>query len=797
MAGVAFDHLEQLATTGAAATARELLAQESERERARGAIERLLRTPASGFSAETSKTYRAILKSGETPAGGGAASHPEELTKFIEASHAVRALTGKLQETLESELESARANLGKSSRNVLPGYLVFGAGEFRERLDELSAGHSSENGHLPHRNSRTREQERHLLLYLQRVCAKNDTFSEFGPSGWGTIERQQEPLKMLGSAEVTQRCAFLERWTAHAFAAAIDGDPEARRQLAPRLHPNGRLENGEFVLTDTGVHLPLAREEAEALSRVNGQTPAHSLGLPDETLAKLAERRVLLWQAEVPALDPHAFAALLSDVERWQEGAARTRWLSHGRRVAALPEEFVGTTEVRRRSELMGEARGLLEELGARQTLQRSLYTAANPIAEECFINAGFSISAEVADGLARDMKPWVDLWRDTYSFVASRVAETLRGLLQQMAVQNGAIPLPAFFQHCAANRLPLTGHGIVAPAHMAFQEVKALFRKVISARPDAAEWQMTAEDCAFVRDNFDYPKFDEYTYPSADLQISASSAAAVERSEFEWIVSELHPPIAIMHHALFWSCPDKPALSRALASSTFGRPSAHYGFFAADFTAHTAVRQMDALPDLTNFVAAQRANPRWRSVPPSEVEVYLEEASGDVCLRTRGSHRHLGSFARSWIIPLGFHPFHFGRAPHMPRLRCGNAIVQRRSWAVNLDELAPGKYSGISAALVLAIEKLRAEKGLPRYIYIRPTEQALRRSGAEGRDKDTKPVFVDLESYLSLEVFHRWLVKAGELEVTEMLPDPDHLCWQESTGRRTFELRTLIIPRG
>ena len=97
---------------------------------------------------------------------------------------------------------------------------------------------------------------------------------------------------------------------------------------------------------------------------------------------------------------------------------------------------------------------------------------------------------------------------------------------------------------------------------------------------------------------------------------------------------------------------------------------------------------------------------------------------------------------------------------------------------------------------LVLAIEHLRAQKNLPRFVYIRPTEQALRRSGAEGRDKDTKPVFVDLESYLFLEIFHRWLTKSGEIEVTEMLPDPDHLLWKEADGRRTFELRTLIIPR-
>ena len=106
------------------------------------------------------------------------------------------------------------------------------------------------------------------------------------------------------------------------------------------------------------------------------------------------------------------------------------------------------------------------------------------------------------------------------------------------------------------------------------------------------------------------------------------------------------------------------------------------------------------------------------------------------------------------------------------------------------------GNFSGVSPELVMAVERFRAAKDFPRFVYIRPTEAALRRSGAEGRDKDTKPVYVDFESYLFLEIFHRWLGKAGELEVTEMLPDPDHLLWQEKDGRRTFELRTQIIPR-
>jgi hypothetical protein len=267
----------------------------------------------------------------------------------------------------------------------------------------------------------------------------------------------------------------------------------------------------------------------------------------------------------------------------------------------------------------------------------------------------------------------------------------------------------------------------------------------------------------------------------------------AVNRDEYRWIIGELHPAAATLHHCMYWSCPDKAALSLALQSMINDKPVCHFGFFAADFTAHTTVRVFDALPQHAVFVSAQRANPNWRYVSPSEAEVFITD-EGDVALRRNGEY--LGSFARNWVIPLGFHPFLFTIAPHTPRLRCGRVIVQRRAWSVSAEELGGGDFSGLSTDLVVAIERLRAAKEWPRFIYIRPSEQALRRSGAENRDKDTKPVFIDLESYLFLEIFHRWLTKAGKLEVTEMLPAPDELLWREPDGRRTFELRTLICPR-
>jgi hypothetical protein len=794
MAGVPFDVLDHLGTPGTVAAARALFVRREEFAKAKSDAERLLRRRDHGLSVDAHRALQLAVRASGLPASTGDAPPPESVA-YAAALGAITAAEIRLQEALERELNVARTALLESSRRVLPPYLVFAAGP--ELLARLLGRDAGEGTPPSNRNARARERERHLLLYLQRVCAKNDTFSAFGPSAWGSV-RIDKPLAVSSSASATsRRDIFLERWTAHTVAAAMNADPEIRAELSPRLHPNGRIEGNQLIFTDTGETTPLESETIALLNRCNGKTPAHALGVPHEALEDLAQRDILRWEMEVPALEPHAFSVLISEIRQWRDNAVRARWLKPIEDIARLPLDFARDGETSARVKIMGEARQRLRDLGgARDSTHRFLYAATNPIAEECFRESAVEIPEAMTDDLARDAAPWIDLWRDTYAFVASRVAAGLRTLFQTAPIQNGAVPLPGFLKHCEMQRMPLTGPGIVALAHIAFQEVKAAFRKEVEQRAAHAELVLSEHDCHFVRRNFAYEKFDEYTYPSADLQVSARSTAEAAAGNYQWIVSELHSAAALLHHCFYWSCPDQAQLSRALASTTFGRPAFHYGFFAADFTAHTAVRLIDALPELVNFVAPQPGKSHWNIVPPAEVEVYIDEQTGDVCARKRDSSQYLGSFARSWLIPVGIHPFQFGRAPHMPRLRCGRVIVQRRSWTVTMEELPPGNYTGISRDLVLAIERLRAVKDWPRYVYIRPSEQALRRSGAEGRDKDTKPVFIDLESYLFLEIFYRWLTKAGELEVTEMLPDPEHLLWQEKDGRRTFELRSQIVPR-
>ena len=790
MAGVPFDALEKISTPRISRAARDLLGFEAEFSQAKQAVEQLITARRNEVSKEQFRSWRKAIRSGVMPEPADPLS--STFASCWQGAEKVATAEAALAERLARDLTYARTALFDVARKYLPAYLIFAAAGMRERvIHQLSSGDDS----LPRRNKQARADERHLMLYLQRIAGKNDSLSQFGPEGWGRIDSACRLLDFVPQPGIAKRETFLERWTAHGAAAAINSDPAAAAEISPRLHPNGRVEQEHFVFAETGELLPLDPETLTLLTRCDGQTPAHSLGVEIETLHKLARQNLIRWEMEVPALEPHAFEVLLRDVAGWRDGPVRTRWLEQLQALAGLPARFALATEPLDRLALITEATKGLEALGAHKSATRFLYAATNPIGEECFRECNFAISERLIDEVATEAAPWIDLWRDNYAFVASRVAAGLRGLLEQAPLTNGALPLPAFLRHCASLKMAVTGPGMVAFAHLAFAEVKEAFRRRMEGRTKTPELELSAEDCHFVRHEFSYPKFDEFTYPSADLQLAASSLEAVARGEYQWLLAELHPSVALLHHGFYWACPDQPALAQALEQTLFGQPNLFYGYFATDFTATTTVR-FDALPRATHFVSTQRSVGEWQTFHPAETEVFIDDQTGDVGLRTRDSRQYLGSFARGWVIPLGFHPFSFSLGKHTPRLRCGRVIVQRRSWEVGLAELGAGDFTGVSRDLVVAVEKLRAARELPRHVYIRPTEQALRRSGVEGRDKDTKPVYIDFESYLFLEIFHRWLAKAGELEVTEMLPSPDQLLWQERDGRRTFELRTQIIPR-
>ena len=160
---------------------------------------------------------------------------------------------------------------------------------------------TSQSLDLSHRNSRAGDRERHLLLYLQRIAAKDDTFSQFGPTGWGRIDNSVAGVKIDVRPGIAAREVYLERWTAHAAAAAMNNDPNVFAELSPRLNPNGHVVDGGFVFTDSGEKIELEAAEREIVERCDGRTPVHRSERQSKRFARWPEK-IIKCEVEVPAL---------------------------------------------------------------------------------------------------------------------------------------------------------------------------------------------------------------------------------------------------------------------------------------------------------------------------------------------------------------------------------------------------------------------------------------------------------------------------------------------------------------
>ncbi|HET8542153.1 MAG TPA: hypothetical protein VFL83_19910 [Anaeromyxobacter sp.] len=783
MAGVPYDVLEPMATPRAIAAAREVDARARALERAARAALEALRRSAVAPSARVEELRRAIGRRGALAAIDPA--DPPEVGAYDAAARALEDERARHAATLREEAGAGWRALRRAASRFLPDYALFAS----PMVEALAADLRADGEWAPERLSH-RHRDRTLLLYVQRLATKNDSLSAFGPRAAGRVDADARGLRLAPGSGFRRR-AFLERWVADAVVSAMNADATTRAEIAPRLHPSARVEDAAVLRLDTGARIPLDPEARALLARCDGDTPAHAVGAP-ERLAALADAGAILWALETPAFVLDRVGALRARVGRWRDGEARRRWEPRLAALAEIPERFARETGAAARREILRDARELLARSAAAAPPaegQRTLYRASNLVGEECALPESLVLGADLAREVAERASPWFELWQDTFAFAAHRANEKLRALQGSVAGAGGAAPLPAFLRAAEAAGVPLTGIGIPALAHLAFREVRAAFGEALAGREDAPVWSIGAAECAVVRRRFRFPRFDDLTWPSADLQLAAASARDVASGRHRWVVAELHFAAAVLQHGFPFSLADPAAFGPFLRR--VAGPFCDWGF-PTDLLSHTML-DLSWVRDLFTYMGPCEPPARWRSFRPADAEVVVAE-DGDVRVRAGGADR--GSFARSWVLGFGFHPFVFPLGAHSPRLEIGGVVVQREGWVVTAADLPRAPYASGAPALAVDVERLRAARGIPRHVFVRPTEAAVRRLGAGGRDKDAKPIYVDLESYPFLELLARWLAKHGELDVTEMLPAPEDLPWREEGGRRTFELRTLVVPR-
>ena len=679
-------------------------------------------------------------------------------------------------------LPGLRAQLRATCRDTWVQEAVFVSNP--DAYERSFSAYLNDDAPLPPRDARLRKIERRLVTYLQRLCAKNDTASFFGPMNYGTLGARDGPAVVCRRVpgKLRERRVFCSFWMVAALAREIAAEPAVAPLLAPQLHPMWEVRDATLRRADGARALPLGAATASWLAAVDGRTPLGRLRAAaadgaafDASFGKLLDRGVLRLEVPLPSTVFDPLASLMAFVQALPAAMPeRTAWL----------QRLTPFADWTRRMERCGfaERRSLGAQLEAHfagitgQAVRRhagKTYADRTPFYEEC---AGtveeLSFSETFAQGLRERLAPALALSGAWGEHLARHYRRAARAAFARIGGGRVRMPYAEFI--AGIESLEQAGQLELHDAELvSFRE---RLHALVAARSDG---QVARLDDAAIA-----PLLSAGTgtglHISPDLMLDAASVEDLGRGDYRVVLGEVHQFLAMWGSQLLFD-PDANATRqethrlldqlpgyRGLATmlhtrvhkgllhesfpgtwiELFGRPAAS----ARDVV---ALRDLEVVDDGGALQLVDRRNGR-------RLVVYN---SGDEKL-------HLWAFAvpRVSSVPI--------RLPgHTPRIEVGGTIYQRACWECQPTALRLAAAEGGDFAGFLAARRLRARLGMPRHVFYRVAGE-------------TKPLYLDFDSPLLVELFIAQLGDDQVVSFSEMMPGPDGLWMQDAEGRYCLELR-------
>jgi len=602
----------------------------------------------------------------------------------------------------------------------------------------------------------SRRVERQVYSYLQRFCAKNETASFFGPMGYGEIQGDG-PLEFVTLPENARRRTFFAFWALQELAKAITLEPEIWRRLPMRANPIFRIEGGRARCTSVGIDVPLppALEPVVAAVRAGDGTMedvAARVGLEpaalDKLLIPLLKGGIVVRELRYRTDDLEVFESLRATVDALPPSDAREKWRGHLARLEGMRARFEAAP--------LDERRKILPELEAAFTAltgvaarrgEGQIYTDRLLVYEEAGSKFRLRMGERQGRELAAALSPGLELSAAFGERVQRGFAQQVR---ERMQGESGPLDLLQY-----ASKL--------APSDADSQRYKALDPVVL---PDAAlaEGRVPEELCGS-------------SSPGGRFALPDVCIGRRADGSFDILLARVH------HHLLVWNWlgafyEDRPRLEQVAKRWLQGEPS------AASLVEMSFSRRNKAFyryPGRRILYSISDPLPAGEHLHATELTVSVG-AEGPI-LRTPDGERlwlylPLADFSThlpyaALAHPLVLHAPLRAPAPHLPRLRLGDATYQRARWDVALPALP--KLGGLE--LLLALQRERRRHGWPRFVFGRvPSER--------------KPFLLDTESPFAAELLRHLIRGEPTVSFEEMHPAPDELFLQDERGRYTFELR-------
>lgn len=802
-AGFPIDMLEALAAPEAAAAVRNLIARERAFEaacrEAEAACRRLVATCDDGdrkaWLAAARRLAKARLPDHVPDSAGG-----PDLASLSRGAEELEAAGAGAMSAIAAGLERTRERLCEVARDPLFREAV----TWQNRHALRNAIDGFLNAPAAAANARVRSHRELLAKYLERYCAKNESIGFFGPVGWARFEDDGPPLDMRpGPGLVAERRLRFEYWAIDALARRLGADPGIRPWLAPRLHPAVRVEGDALVDPAGGVHR-VSPAEARIASLCTGERSAETITRlcagaesagPIEReqvfriLRRMASAKLVAWELDVPVA-PHPERALRTILEGIGDRDVRARAL------AALDECEAAAARVanaRGDAEALETALSSLDQTFSRITGEAAthhhgrVYAGRTLVYEDCRRDVSLGLGPAVLDRLAPPLAlvlqsaRWYGheiglrfdrLMTQTFASLAGPRAARIPFAPFARAISNRDSALADIVREVAAE-LARRWSAILAPE----EGLRTVERRSRDLGPQVA--------AAFAAPG---PGWTNARYHSPDIMIAAEGPDAVLRGDYQFVLGEIHtgcnmimPPWVLELH------PDADELIAA-RERDMGAPLV----FLVTPRVYIGHRKAPDSFSANDYQLAFSLDPPWRT--GSQLlrvgELLVERGPEGLWVSTRDGRARLPAAAlfEGMLIAASVSEFKLvAPAPHTPRIAIDDLIIARETWRFPAADLA---FAAPKTTEERFLATLRWAEGrrLRRHVFVRVPHEL-------------KPVYVDLESPVSVDLFCHLLRRtakltpAGEAAISEMLPAPHETWLCDARGRRyASELRIAAL---
>jgi len=713
-----------------------------------------------------------------------------ERTAILDELVAANAAAVEARAAMEAEFENAQARELDGLVNVAQLTL------FREALtwqNRASLGVLETLGHGRGRpiNARAAQHRRMVASYLQRYSVKNDAAGFYGPTVWARIDPSHSEIQIRpGASLVDARNVYFEYWGIDLLAQQVAADDALKPHLAPRRLPTIRVH-------ETTLHYPIERSAeldasvAQMLSRCDGVHSALELAaqcelqLDDalEILEHLETYGLVTWTIELPTASARPEAELRAILERaGGAGEAGLAKLSELEVALAVVERAAGDPDAVDRALLELDATfERITTADARRSAGQ-MYAGRTLV----FLSCRRAVEVTLGSDFVQRLAPAIVKVLTSARWYAATVAAGYRRLLDKIYEELGGerIDFLRFWKELAPH-FP-NGRDRAPIFDDTRSEVQNKWAEILGWHEATGPIDVHSRDiedrvaAAFGGNGETWPAA---KYQSIDVMIAARNAEAVIRGDYTVVLGELHCAVdntanvadRDIHPDPTWPVSarerDLPAPSvnvvRAKDQAKFGGqlPTSTHDFdlelgTAKSWRARDRVLEIAMLEverDDTGLFARHRStNERFEILTLMQDFLLAEEET-------------LGGLN---LLPA---------RPRMPRVTLDGVVLSRRQWRLVKEDL---EFASVERgpAQYASARRWATDLGVPRWFFVKVPHE-------------TKPMFIDLESPIFVELLTKLARSATSMNVSEMLPAIDE-AWlpDEKRNSYTSEFRILAL---